>query len=167
MIHIYLLPFKPCFPVDSMFLHCCSFLFLFEIWWFPFNLCLCYLFGFCESIVCFWFVVALIFKCVNILLYQLALDWQPYRLKHILRKEKPFLNSPSAWFYGFDDLFNIFMFILLLFLVFIITFTNIFPPISDLYTGLFRWLLSKCEFFLPTSSCFSLCRGGISIFVLG
>ena len=64
---------KPCFPVDSIILHC-SFLFL--VGWFPFILCLCpLLLHFCEYNVWFWFVVSPFFKYVNPFQYLLALFW--------------------------------------------------------------------------------------------
>ena len=63
--------FKSCFPVDYLFL-LCSFSFCGLMT--SFVLCLCSpLFGFYESIVCFWFMAALFFKYVNSFLYLLAL----------------------------------------------------------------------------------------------
>ena len=65
--------------LQPSFFFFCSFPFhfvcRFVVWWFPFILCLySLLFGFCESIVCFWFVVILFFKYVNPSLYLLALN---------------------------------------------------------------------------------------------
>ena len=56
--------------------------------WFPFILCLCHLlFSFCDCTDWLWFVVALFFKYVNPFLYLLALVWESYGLKHIMKKK--------------------------------------------------------------------------------
>ena len=73
LIDTYLLHFKPCCPVDSVFL-LCYFLFLVEL--FPlFCACVLFFLAFCEYMFWFWFVVALFFKYVNTFLYLLALTW--------------------------------------------------------------------------------------------
>ena len=113
-------------------------------------LCLCpLLFSFCECIVWFWFVLAS-FKYVNPFLYLLALAWQWYRLKHILKKKKK-KNL------DFTTLLPYILWLLhpsftsglsfCLFPVSNIAFTNnFFFPLWDLYTGLFKWLFSNYEF---------------------
>ena len=59
--------FKPCLPVDSLFLLCS---FLFMVGWFSFILCLHpFLFSVFECTVWFWYVVALFLKYVNPFLY--------------------------------------------------------------------------------------------------
>ena len=51
-------------------------------------------FGLCTSIIHFWFVVTLFFKCVNPLCV-LPFEWLPYNLKHIPKKIYIFLlTSP-------------------------------------------------------------------------
>ena len=110
----------------------CSFLFLFPfgVWWFSFALCLySLLFGFCKSIICFWFVVTLCFMYANPLPISACLRLVVVWLKHIHSRKKKkiyiFLCS-SPTFYDLDVLFYIFMFVLLLFVVVITTLTEIF-----------------------------------------
>ena len=113
------------FSSNSIFLLCSLF---FLVGWFPFILCLCPLFRPCEWIVWFWFVVALFFKYINPFPYLLAFAWWSYRLKPYSKKKNKSLDFLTflPTFYDFDLLFYIFMFTLLLFIVFIITFTNRF-----------------------------------------
>ena len=74
--------FKSCFPVDSLFL-LCSFSGLMT-----FVLCLCSpLFGFSESIVCFWFMAALCFSSMLTPSFICLLYTQSYE-SHILNKKE-------------------------------------------------------------------------------
>ena len=85
LINTYLFSFKSYF--SNWFCISSLFFFLFLLLWFSFALCLSFLgFVFCESTECFWFVVTLFFKYVNLSLYLFALDWESYRLKHTLKK---------------------------------------------------------------------------------
>ena len=101
-----------------MFLLCsCLFLvawFPFILYLFPFFVCL-----FFECIFWFWFVVALFFKYVNPFLICACFGLKKKKSLDILT----FLPH-ILWFW--NPLFNIFMFVFWLFLVFIITFTIVF-----------------------------------------
>ena len=80
-----------------------------------------------------------------------------YRLKHVIQqKVSRFSHFPSPHSVILKSFLNIFMFVLLLYLVFIITFAIVFFffPHLDLYTGLFKWMLSSCDFLHPISSYF-------------
>ena len=100
---MHLLPFKTYFPFAFVFL-LCSFLFLllFAFVAYGFKLHLSsLLFGFSESVAYILFVITLIFKHVNPLLYLLALNWESNKLEHIPKKKNlhflpPFPNI--LWF---------------------------------------------------------------------
>lgn len=120
----------------TMYFLCYFLFFLFFLLWFDFfSIMLEYLsVWFCESIVCFWVVVALVFKYINLSLYLCTLDWYSYKLKHIL-KGLHFL-TPFPTFCNFHVLFYIIMFIILLFTVVKIAFTE------------FSDFLKKCRYWL-------------------
>ena len=81
--------FKPCFPID--------FIFLFS---FSFCIMLCsLLFVFCESIVFFFYLWLSCFSSMLIPSYIcLLLDWLSYRPKHVLEKISTFSYSPPTHF---------------------------------------------------------------------
>ena len=80
----------------------------------------------------------------------------------LLKKKRVyiFFYFPSPHSVILKSFFNISMFTILLFLVVIITFTVGFVclfvcfSLLGLYTGLFKWLLSNCDFLHPISSYF-------------
>ena len=74
---------------------CFSFVPFVFVGWFPFILCMCTFFNFCECNVWFWFVVALFFKYVNPFLYLFPLAWKSCRLKYIIKKKSRFSYFPS------------------------------------------------------------------------
>ena len=45
------------------------------LWFDDFLLFYTHVFGFCDSIVCFWYVFTMFLKYVNLIIYLLALDW--------------------------------------------------------------------------------------------
>ena len=123
-------------------------------------------FLFLVNLLYVWIVIILFFKYANPFQSLIALDQLSYRLIHILWKQPlhflsllphilwfwcPLLRPcvhPSA------------------FIVFIITFTEIFWLFKNVCTGFFNGLLSNCDFVFPTDSSFLL-REDLSIFSLG
>ena len=77
--------FKPCFPVDYIFsiVSFCGFMISFY-----FRFVILLFLVFVNLLFVFWFVDALVIKYVNPFLYLITLDWQSYRLKHILIKKE-------------------------------------------------------------------------------
>ena len=124
---------------------------LFFLLWLDFLLyyvCVLFFLVFMASLVCFWFVIILFFKYVNPLLYLLALDCYPYRLKHILKKKSTFSYSPPLYFMILMSPFTYSYLSFLLFIVVIIAFTKFyFLLFLNLYTGLFKWFTFQLWFF--------------------
>ena len=145
--------FKPCFPVDSMFL-LSSLIFLFDAF-LLFMLGLL-LFSICECIVWFWFVVDLCF--FSLIVIQDQTHSKKKERERERERESRVSYFPSPHFMISKLFFNVLMFVLLVFLVFI-TFPTVFCLflLLDLYTGLFKWLFSNRDYLHPISSyCFAI-----------
>lgn len=135
---MYLLPFKILFSswfyISPLFL---SSSFHFVWWWCSLYFAwVPFILFFSDSIVCFWFVVHLVFTYVNFNYINLLLDWQSHKLKDIL-KDLYFLTPfPHILWFLMSYFTSSCLYILLLL---IIIFTKKFWLFWILYTGLFKW----------------------------
>ena len=163
---MYLLPFKPWFPVFfyifSVFPFCFG-------WMISFILCLCpLLFHFSKCIFGFDLQLPTFSHMWSPFPYLLALTWQSYRLKDIHSKNRIYMFLHSfPTFSNFDvPVFNIFMYILFAASCIHVSLKIVLFFLLVLYTGLFDWLISNFDVFHPISSFIFLCRGPLSLFLL-